>query len=110
MAVPTRSAGAQRGSGGSMRAEPITATVSGSAVAGSAVSGSAGNGSASRGPVVGACVLPCSAGDELIATHPLLLRQGDDGAAQDALRILAARVDREGAADPGLAARFVDVP
>src|SRR5215831_19792854 len=81
MAAPARSASAQRGSGGSSRADPITPTVT-----------------------------DCSSGNELIAAHPLLRRQGDHGAAQDALGVLAARVDRERAADPGLAAGLVDVP
>jgi hypothetical protein len=53
MAAPSCSAGPQRGSGGESRADPMTATMR-----------------------------PRSACDELIAAHPLLAGQGDDGAAQ----------------------------
>ena len=44
-----------------------------------------------------------STGDELVATEPLLGGEVDDDAAQDALAVLAARVERERPADPGLA-------
>jgi hypothetical protein len=53
MAAPICSAGMQRGSGGESRADPMTATVQGT-----------------------------SAGDELIAAHPLLAVERDDSAAQ----------------------------
>jgi hypothetical protein len=44
------------------------------------------------------------AGDELIAAHPLLPGQRDDGAAQHPFGVFAARVDGQRTADPGLAA------
>src|SRR6266702_8396966 len=91
MAAPVCSASTQRGSGGASRAEPMTATVS---------AGRAGAG-------VGAETE--SACDELIATHPLLPVQRDDGAAQHPFGVLAAWVDGQRPADPGLAARLVDV-
>src|SRR4051812_17758742 len=50
-----------------------------------------------------------SAGDELVATEPFLLRQGDDDAAKDAFAVLAARVECDGLADSGLAPRLVDM-
>jgi hypothetical protein len=75
MAAPICSAGRQRGSGGESRAEPMTATVR-----------------------------ETSAGDELIAAHPLLAGQRDDGAAQHPFGVLAARVDGQRTADPRFAA------
>src|SRR5689334_10498923 len=82
-AAPRRSASAYRGSSGVIRAEPMTPI------------------STRRAP---------SSGDELVATEPLLLVEGEDDAAQDALAVLTARVQGQGLADPGLAARLVDVP
>src|ERR1700739_4786477 len=95
MAAPICSASTQRGSGGERRADPLTATVS----AHVAVPGSTARAACASGPG-----LSRSAGDELVATHALLSGQRDDGAAQDAFGVLAARIDRQGAADPGLAA------
>src|SRR5580693_5079530 len=80
MAAPICSAGRQRGSGGDSRADPMTATVR-----------------------------LTSPGDELIAAHPLLAGQGNDGTAQHPFGVLAARVDGQRPADPSLAARLVDV-
>src|SRR5579859_618699 len=78
-AAPICSAGRQRGSGGDSRADPMTATVR----------------LTSPGE---------SAGDELIATHPLLAVQRDDGPAQHPFGVLAARVDGQRPPDPSLAA------
>src|SRR4051794_7481961 len=50
-----------------------------------------------------------SAGDELVATKSLLLRERDDDAAQDTFAVLAAGVERDSCADSGLTARLVDV-
>src|SRR6476646_4464962 len=101
MAAPVCSARAQRGSGGSSRADPTTPTNNGRGAAGGLVAGDPG----SRGSWLGD-----SAGDELIATHPLSAGQGDDGAAQYPFGVLASGVDGQGPADLRLAARLVDVP
>src|SRR5690242_125629 len=101
MAAPVCSARAQRGSGGSSRADPTTPTHSGRGSDCGLVADDPGSCGSWPGD---------SAGDELIATHPLSARQGDDGAVQHPFGVLAARVDGQGPADLRLAARLVDVP
>src|SRR5947207_13988873 len=96
MAAPVFSASSQRGSGGVSRADPMNANESADPA------GPPGAGAGAGAETESAC-------DELIATHPLLTVQRDDGTAQHPFGVLAARVDGQRPADPCLAARLVDV-
>src|SRR5260221_1267610 len=84
---PSRSASSCRGSPGPIRAEPSTATSTGAA---SPAPGSGPGGVSPR--------------DELVATDTLLLGQGHDDPAEDTLAVFAARIERQGLANPCLAA------
>ena len=96
MAAPISAAIAHRGSGGESRADPMTATVSSDGALPGSTAGDESADHESAGDE--------SAGDELVATHALLSGHRDDGAAQDALGVLTTRIDRQGPADPSLAA------